>query len=131
MTQTLPLVVCMAIVTWILIIAAALLRARAWTGQGLLSTFGNREGTNELTGLTGRAERTARNTLENFVLFAAVALAAHAIGSRPARVELGAQVFFWARMAYIPIYYAGIPYARTAVYFVSLFGLGLIVFAVL
>jgi len=131
MTATLKLVVCMAIVTWLLIIVASLIRAKAWTLQGLLVAFGNREGVEDPVGLAGRAERTARNNLDNFVVFAAIALAAHAIGGANPRVDLGAQVYFWARIAYIPIYYAGVPYLRTVVYFVSVFGLGLMALAVL
>ena len=30
-------------------------------------------------------------------------------------VELGARIFYWARLVYIPIYMIGIPVARTAV----------------
>ena len=36
---------------------------------------------------------------------------------------LGAQVYLWARVAYVPIYAAGIPYLRTAVWAVSFWGL--------
>jgi len=36
---------------------------------------------------------------------------------------LGAQLYFWARVAYLPIYLAGIPYLRTAVWAVSLWGM--------
>jgi uncharacterized MAPEG superfamily protein len=39
---------------------------------------------------------------------------------------LGAQLFFWARLAYAAIYVAGIPWLRTAVWTVSVIGLLLI-----
>ena len=38
----------------------------------------------------------------------------------------GATVFFWARLVYWPVYVAGIIYLRTLIWFVSLFGLFLI-----
>ena len=36
---------------------------------------------------------------------------------------LGAQVYFWARLAYLPLYAAGIPYVRTLVWAASFWGL--------
>jgi uncharacterized MAPEG superfamily protein len=127
MSITLTLVVYMAIVTWLLIIVAALVRSKAWTASGLAVSFGNRDGVGDPGGFAGRIERTARNTLENFVLFAALALVANASNIASARVALGAQVFFWARLVYIPVYYAGVPYLRTAVWAVGVVGLGLMV----
>ena len=44
-------------------------------------------------------------------------------GRADAGTALGAQVYFWARVAYLPIYAIGIPYLRTAVWIVSLWGL--------
>ena len=51
----------------------------------------------------GRADRAAKNMLENFLLFSALVLAAHAGGRAGARVDLGARIFFFARLAYFPI----------------------------
>ena len=125
MSKLLSLVVCMAGVTWLLLVAASLIRARAWTPSGMLVAFGNRDNLPDPSPLAGRAERAARNTLENFVLFAALALVAHAAGATSPRVTLGAEVFFWARLVYVPVYLAGIPFLRTAVWAVSIVGLGL------
>jgi len=47
------------------------------------------------------------------------------------RVAIGAQIFFWARLAYFPVYLAGIKYLRTAVWTVGLIGLLLILAAVI
>jgi len=41
---------------------------------------------------------------------------------------LGAQIFFWARVAYAAIFVAGIIWLRTLVWFVSMAGL-IIIFA--
>ncbi len=43
MTPTLKLVIYMAILTWLLILVAALVRTRGWTLQGTLLAAGNRE----------------------------------------------------------------------------------------
>jgi uncharacterized MAPEG superfamily protein len=39
---------------------------------------------------------------------------------------LGAQIFFWGRLAYAVVFIAGIPWLRTAVWTVSVVGLVLI-----
>jgi uncharacterized MAPEG superfamily protein len=127
MENALDYVAYSAILTWLTLVIASLLRARAWTMPGMTLAFGNREHMPEPSALAGRADRTARNTLENFILFAALVLTAHAVGVTDHRVELGAQIFFWARVAFIPVYVAGIPYVRTAVWLVSIVGLGMIV----
>lgn len=130
MTRTLTLVLCMAVVTWLTLLAASMLRARAWTLPGLKLAFGNRDDLPEPTPLAGRAERTARNTQENFLLFAVIALVAHAIDAENSQVALGAELFFWSRVVFIPVYYAGITYVRTAVWFVSIVGLAMMLTAI-
>src|SRR5277367_518139 len=131
MTTTLYLVIYMAIVTWLTYLAASLLRAKGWTPAGMQIALGNRDNLPEPTPLSGRAERTARNTLDNFVLFAAIALVAHVSGRAGARVDTGAEIFFWARVAFIPVYYAGIVYLRTAVWLVSIIGLAMMIAAII
>lgn len=131
MIPLLTLVVYMAIVTWLTLIAASLVRVKGWTFQGALFAMGNRDRLPEPSPLAGRVERTARNTLENFVLFAAIALVGHATGVQSPRLLFGAQVFFWARLLYIPVYYAGIVYLRTVVWAVSIVGLAMMVCALL
>ena len=44
---------------------------------------------------------------------------------------LGAQLFFWARLAYAAIYLAGIPWLRTGAWTISVIGLILIFLQVL
>jgi uncharacterized MAPEG superfamily protein len=127
MSHLLSLVVCMASMTWLLLVVAALIRTRAWTRNGLLVAFGNRDNLTAPSPLAGRADGVARNTLENLVLFVALALVAHAAGATNPRVTLGADVFFWARLVYVPVYLAGIPFLRTAVWAVSIAGLGLMI----
>lgn len=125
MNLVLTLVIYMGIVTWLTLVAANLIRIKVWTFQGILLGFGNRDDLPGPSAFAGRAERTARNTLENFVLFVAVALVAQAAGAQSPRLAAGAQVFFWARLLYIPVYYAGIKYLRTAVWVVSIVGLAM------
>ena len=93
---------------------------------GLMPLFANREGMPEIKGWGGRAARAHRNMLENLVLFAALVLIVAITGKNNAMTLLGAQLFFWGRVAYAAVYVAGIPYLRTAAWAVSVIGLALI-----
>lgn len=93
---------------------------------GLPTLAGNREALPEMKGWAGRAVRAQRNMVENLVLFAALVLTAVAAGKTNDMTLLGAQIFFWARLAYAAVYIAGIPWVRTGVWFVSVIGMILI-----
>jgi uncharacterized MAPEG superfamily protein len=76
-----------------------------------------------LRGVAGRLDRALRNFLETFPLFAAVVLSAHAAGRHSALTEWGAQLYFWGRVAYLPVYAAGIPLLRSLVWNVAAAGI--------
>ena len=95
---------------------------------GLPALAGNREGLPPCTGWAGRAARAHHNMLENMVLFTALVLIAVVANKTNATTLLGAQLFFWARLAYAVIYPAGIPWLRTGAWLVSVVGLLLIFF---
>ncbi len=44
---------------------------------------------------------------------------------------LAAQAYFWARVVYLPLYAAGVPYVRSLVWLVSLLSILALVFALL
>ena len=98
----------------------------AFLQVGLPTLVGNREGLAPFTDWAGRAQRAHRNMLENLLLFAALVLVAVAAQKTNSTTLAGAQVFFWARVAYAFVYLIGIPWLRTAVWFVSVIGLALI-----
>jgi len=93
---------------------------------GLATLAGNREGLPEIKGWGGRAARAHRNMLENLVLFAALVLVAVVAQTTNDMTLLGAQVFFWARVAYAVVYVVGLPWVRTGVWAVSVVGLAMI-----
>ena len=95
----------------------------AFNQVGLMRLVGNREGMPEITGWGGRAERAHLNMLRNLVLFASLVLVAMVTGKVNETVVLGAQIFFWARVAYAAIYVAGIIWLRTLSWVVSIIGL--------
>ena len=94
--------------------------------KGIMTAVGNRDNLPELPGWAGRAVRANRNMAENLALFAAVVLVAALIGKSNSMTLLGAQLFFWGRVAYAVCYLAGIPYLRTASWLVSIIGIVLI-----
>jgi uncharacterized MAPEG superfamily protein len=130
MTRLLELVVYMTLLTWFSIMLGALLRNREWTLEGMKVGLSNREHLPEATALGGRAERAAANTKENFVLFAALALTAQLAGLGE-QATAGAAVFFWARVAYLPVYLIGITYVRSLLWGVGIAGLAMMALALL
>jgi uncharacterized MAPEG superfamily protein len=111
------------ILTFAQMLVAATLANQA---VGLTTLAGNREGLGEMAGAAGRAKRAHLNMIENIVLFAALVLIAGAAGKANATTALGAQIFFWARLAYAIVYLIGVPWLRTVLWFVSVIGMVMI-----
>jgi uncharacterized MAPEG superfamily protein len=76
-----------------------------------------------LTGVAARAARAGWNFLETFPFFAALVLGVALAQKNTHSTELGTELYFWARLAYLPIYMLGIPYLRTLVWALSIFGM--------
>ena len=81
--------------------------------------------------IVGRLQRAQANLYETLPVFAAAVLIAHAAGRENSLTALGAQVYFWGRVVYVPLYAAGVPYIRSLVWVASLVGLVMIIWAVL
>jgi uncharacterized MAPEG superfamily protein len=84
-----------------------------------------------LTGLGGRLDRALYNFLETFPLFAAAVLIAHVANRHSALTIWGAQLYFWGRVIYVPLYAFGVSFVRTAVWAIALLGIVLILLALL
>ncbi len=93
---------------------------------GVPKLAGNREDMPAVAGWAGRAVRAHRNLLENLVLFAILVFAAREVGVSNAMTVLGAQLFFWGRVAHAVIYVLGVPWLRTLAFLASVAGLVLI-----
>ncbi|MDN5924594.1 MAG: MAPEG family protein, partial [Xanthomonadales bacterium] len=92
--------------------------------RGILWNASNRDGTPEpLNPYAARADRARKNFLETFVFFAAATLAVVLAGKHDTQTVLAAQIYFWARLAYLPVYIVGIPYLRTLIWAASLWGI--------
>ena len=69
-----------------------------------------------LNPLAGRLDRASQNFKETFPLFAAAVLIAHVAGRNGALTFWGAQLYFFGRLVYGPVYALGIPYLRSVVW---------------
>ena len=112
-----------ALLNWLMILVAALWRVGALAPAGLERAFGNRTHIPEAAPAAARADRAAKNMTENMILFVVVLTASRLGGADAHALTAGAAMFFWARVAYWPVYIVGIPYLRTVLWATSLCGL--------
>ena len=130
MTALLELTMYFTVWTFLTVFVGGAIRNQEWTKEGRQIGLGNRDNLKEATPMGGRAERAAKNSIEAAVFFVPLALVANAAGM-DAEVMLGAQIAFWARIAYVPIYIAGIKYLRSFVWIVGVVGYAMMVAAML
>jgi uncharacterized MAPEG superfamily protein len=95
----------------------------AFMQVGLVTLAGNRDNMPAITGWAGRARRAHLNMMENMVLFVALVFLVIAAGRNNQMTLLGAELFFWGRLAYALIYLAGFPWLRTLAWLVSVVGM--------
>lgn len=77
-----------------------------------------------------RAQRALRNLLETYAAFVALAVATELSGRSNGFTQWGAQLYFWARWLYLPLYLSGVQYVRSLVWLVAAGGLMLMFFGV-
>jgi uncharacterized MAPEG superfamily protein len=131
MTPATSLVISAAL-TFITLLVASLSRANAWTPAGFVVAFGNRDNLPEPSPFAARADRTAKNQLENLLLFAVLLAAASWAHVADSALATYCALFVYARIAYVLVYWVGIKYLRTLVWAISiaaLFRIGNLVLA--
>lgn len=99
--------------------------------QGLAYNMSPRDTIAPVKTLSARMQRAFYNFKETFVFFAVAVLVVALTGKNNASSALGAQLYFWARIVYVPVYAAGIPGLRTGVWAVSIFGIVTVLLAAL
>jgi uncharacterized MAPEG superfamily protein len=72
-----------------------------------------------------RSEKALRNFLETFPLFAAMALAVGFVGKADWWTALGAALYFWGRVAYLPAYIAGYGPVRSTFWTIATLGIAI------
>jgi len=102
---------------------AVILAGRIQAPGGWSWSLGNRDTAFEAPEWTQRADRAHRNMLENLPIFAILVITAHLAGVNNATTDLGAQIYFGARIAHALVYTAGITVVRTLAFFVSVAGM--------
>jgi uncharacterized MAPEG superfamily protein len=112
----------LSVVLWLVHVLVQAAVGNAMMPSGYLATA--RDKSAAASGvLYGRASRALANYLENLTPFVAVALALIAT-QRTGRVgAIGATIWVLARIVYLPIYFFGIIYVRSAVWVISIIGL--------
>ena len=130
MTALLELTVYFTVWTLVVVVVGGAIRNQEWTAEGRQIGLGNRDNLKDATPMGGRAERAAKNSIEAAVFFVPLALIANAAGL-DTEAMLGAQIAFWARIAYVPIYIAGVKYLRSLIWIVGVVGYGMMVAAML
>ena len=98
--------------------------------HGAVWNTGTRDHTPPLTGkLAGRLDRAFRNFRETFPIFAVAVFLVTFLNRHDARTEWGAQLYFWMRVIYLPLYAAGVPFLRTIVWLAATVGILLVLSA--
>lgn len=127
MTHELALLAASCVLALVQLIVAAQLATRE---RGLAWNAGPRDETVKPLGpLAGRLDRAFRNLMETFPLFVAAVLIASVTGTHSALSVGGAHIYFWGRVLYVPLYATGLPYIRSGVWAMSVFGILLVLAA--
>jgi len=77
--------------------------------------------------LPARMLRAQQNLFETLPLFIGAVLAAGMAGRFGMKTAIGAHLYFWGRLIYVPLYAAGIPVVRTLVWVGATLGLVLVI----
>ena len=115
----------------LLVIVIAIQATAGILAQGLTAMAGSRDNLGEPSQFQSRSKRVAENHKEGLLIFAPLVLAAAAAGVSTEMTVLGAQLFFYSRVAHAIVYLAGWPWIRPLVWAVGLVGCLLILFALL
>ena len=109
--------------------AAAQARTRQY---GLMWNMGARdEPQKPLDPVAGRLQRAQANLFETLPLFVGALLGTVVAQRLGHKTLVGAHLYFWGRVAYVPLYALGVPVVRSLAWGVATLGLVLILAALL
>ena len=133
--QTVSISPILTLLAWsvvLLLVQMVMQSGAAILEHGLTYALSAQDEERDVEGLyAARIGRAFYNLLETFPVFIALTLALALTGKTGGTGLLGAQIWFWARVAYVPIYIVGIPVVRTLVWAVSVVGLVMMLIALL
>ena len=102
----------------------------ARTQQGYSWGMGPRDEPNPISGVPARLQRAFYNYLETFPMFAAAMVTAVVMGKNGSLTETGGYLFLAGRLAFVPLYAAGVRYLRTVAWVIATTGLAMITAAI-
>ena len=89
--------------------------------RGLLDAVGYPENPEPMASWAVRMKAAHANAVENLVIFAALVLAAHAVGLSNSVTQTACIVYFWTRLVHLIAYTFKIPWVRTLAFAVGFF----------
>ena len=114
------------------LIACVLVQAIAGIlANGLPTQAGARDDLPPVKKFHGRATRTVMNHIEGLLMFAPLVLVAAVSNVSNQWTVMGAQLFFYARLAHAVLYWLGVPWLRALAWGVSLAGTVIVLLALL
>ncbi len=99
--------------------------------RSLPQLAGPRDDLSAPTGMYARGLRNVENHKEGLILFAPFALIVGLGGLSDQWTVLGAQLFFWSRLAHGVLYFLGVPWLRTLAWLVGIVGTAMLACAVI
>ncbi|OUS37672.1 hypothetical protein A9Q94_05100 [Rhodobacterales bacterium 56_14_T64] len=99
---------------------------------GVGAYAGARDSDPEPGKFAGRAQRAHRNFQENLAPFLGLAVLALILpDTNMQQAVMGAEVFFLARLAYLPLYLMAVPFVRSTAYTIGFIGMVLMSLALI
>lgn len=87
--------------------------------RGIADAVGYPENPKPLAPWAARTKAAHANAVENLVVFAALVLAAHAIGASNSATATACMIYFWARFVHWLAYSLAVPWVRTIAFVVG------------
>ncbi|MEY4784948.1 MAG: hypothetical protein RIR41_2883 [Pseudomonadota bacterium] len=101
-------------------------------GRGMPWAAGPRDEPAPAIGKLGaRLDRAWKNFVETFPLFVAAVLVEAQVPQDSEIAAIGAQLYFWGRVAFLPLYAIGVPFLRTIAWTVALAGIVMVLLGAL
>jgi uncharacterized MAPEG superfamily protein len=123
----------MKLLLWSVVIGLlqCLATGMAVTAQRGISFGGSaRDDQQPIGGIGGRVIRAFANFKETYIFFVALVLVGQVLNRHSALTVIGANLYFWARIVYWPLYVAGVPIVRSLVWVVAGVGILLLLIGV-
>ncbi|HWA62541.1 MAG TPA: MAPEG family protein [Caulobacteraceae bacterium] len=124
----------LTMLAWATALLVLLVLVQATAGvqaQGLKPMAGPRDDLPAPKPFQARTKRVVDNHREGLIMFAPVVLIAALAHISNGATVLGAQLFFWSRLAHAVLYLAGVPWVRPLAWAVGLVGTLMVLKAVL